>query len=284
MAKRSSGEVTRFAPSPTGYLHIGHAFSALSAFHARGRGGSFLLRIEDIDPGRCRPEFTDAILEDLEWLGLDWETPVRKQSDHLDDYGAALRKLDLRGLLYPCFCTRAEIQAEIERSGYAPQGPDGPVYPGICRKISEEKREERVENGEPYARRLDMTSAAAIAGPLAWRDEEQGLVKAHPERFGDVVLARKDVPTSYHLAVTVDDHLQGVTLVTRGTDLAGATDVHRLLQGLLGYETPRYQHHRLIRDVSGRRLAKRDQDMTIRALREHGYTPEEVIAMSGFEG
>ena len=285
MAKRSSsGEVTRFAPSPTGYLHLGHAFSALNAYHARGRGGSFLLRIEDIDPGRCRTEFTEAILEDLEWLGLEWETPVRKQSDHLDDYAAALRKLDLRGLVYPCFCTRSEIKAEIQRSGYAPQGPDGPIYPGICRKLSAEKRDDRVDTGEAHVLRLDMTGAATVAGPLSWRDDEQGLVMAKPDRFGDVVLARKDVPTSYHLSVTVDDHLQGVTLVTRGADLALATDVHRLLQGLLGYDTPRYSHHRLIKDVTGRRLAKRDQDMTIRDLRESGYTPEEVIAMSGFEG
>lgn len=286
MAKGSSsggGEVTRFAPSPTGYLHIGHAFSALSAFHARGRGGSFLLRIEDIDPGRCRDEFGDAILEDLAWLGLSWETPVRRQSEHLDDYRKALRKLEIRGLVYPCFCTRADIKAEIEQSGHAPHGPEGPVYPGTCRKLSDEKREDRMEAGEAHVMRIAMSDAAAIAGPLSWRDSELGLVKIRPERFGDVVLARKDVPTSYHLSVAVDDHLQGVTLVTRGADLAPVTDIHRLLQGLLGYETPRYSHHRIIRDVSGRRLAKRDRDMTIRSLREAGYTPKEVVAMSGFE-
>lgn len=285
MAKTTStGEVTRFAPSPTGYLHLGHAFSALCAYHARGRGGSFLVRIEDIDPGRCKPEYADAILEDLAWLGLEWETPVRYQSAHMDDYARALRKLDLRGLLYPCFCTRAEIKAEIDQSGYAPQGPDGPVYPGTCRRISVEKRDDRIEAGEPHVLRLDMSDAVAVAGPLSWRDTEIGLTKAQPERFGDVVLARKDIRTSYHLSVTVDDHLQGVTLVTRGADLAPVTDVHRILQGLLGYEVPKYSHHRLIRDVTGRRLAKRDQDMTIRGLRESGYTPEEVIAMTGFEG
>lgn len=284
MAKRrSTGEVTRFAPSPTGHLHLGHAFAALCAFHARGRGGSFILRIEDIDPARCTPEFTEAILEDLEWLGLSWETPVRRQSEHMEDYAAALRKLDLRGLTYPCFCTRTEIKAEIERSASAPHGPDGPVYPGTCRGLSDEKREDRIDNGDPHVKRLDMHDAAAIAGPLMWRDLELGPVKAHPERFGDVVLARKDVPTSYHLAVTVDDHLQGITLVTRGADLAPATDVHRLLQALLGYETPKYSHHRLIKDVSGRRLAKRDQDMTIASLRRAGYSPKEVIAMTGFE-
>ena len=286
MAKRRTGrgEVTRFAPSPTGYLHLGHVFSALCAYHARGRGGSFLLRIEDIDPHRCKPEYTDAILEDLAWLGIEWETPVRRQSEQMADYAEALRKLDLRGLTYPCFCTRTEIVAEIERSGHAPQGPDGPLYPGTCHKLSNEKREDRIDDGETHVKRLDMKGAAAIAGPLSWRDAEQGVVKARPNRFGDVVLARKDVPTSYHLAVTVDDHLQGVTLVTRGADLAPATDVHRVLQALLGYDPPAYSHHRLIKDVSGRRLAKRDQDMTIRALRESGYTPEEVVAMSGFEG
>lgn len=284
MAKRSTGgEVTRFAPSPTGYLHLGHAFSALHAFHSRGRGGSFLLRIEDIDPGRCRDEFVDAIYEDLAWLGLEWETPVRRQSGHMDDYRKALKKLEIKGLVYPCFCTRAEIQAEIAQSSHAPHGPEGPVYPGTCRKLSDEKREDRIDAGDPHVMRLDMTDAAAIAGPLSWRDSELGLVKIRPERFGDVVLARKDVPTSYHLSVTVDDHLQGVTLVTRGADLAPVTDVHRVLQGLLGYEAPRYSHHRLLRDVTGRRLAKRDQDMTIRTLRASGYTPKEVIAMSGFE-
>jgi glutamyl-Q tRNA(Asp) synthetase len=285
MAKSSkAGQVTRFAPSPTGYLHIGHAFSALTAFHARGRNGTFHLRIEDIDPVRCKPEFTDAILEDLAWLGLDWETPVRKQSEHMEDYDKALGKLEIKGLLYPCFCTRSEIKTEIEQSGHAPHGPEGPVYPGICKKLSNEKREDRIDAGDAHVRRLDMQGAAAIAGPLAWKDENQGLVKGKPERFGDVVLARKDVPTSYHLAVTVDDHLLGVTLVTRGADLAPSTDVHRLLQGLLGYTPPGYNHHRLIRDTTGRRLAKRDQDMTIRALRESGYTPEEVVNMTGFEG
>jgi glutamyl-Q tRNA(Asp) synthetase len=286
MAKRRSegGEVTRFAPSPTGYLHIGHAFSALTAFHARGKGGTFHLRIEDIDPGRCKDEFTDAILEDLAWLGLDWETPVRKQSKHFKDYEDALKKLNLKGLIYPCFCTRSEIKAEIENSVHAPHGPDGPVYPGICKKLSDEKREDRIDGGEAHVKRLDMQVAAAIAGPLTWRDAGQGMVKAKPDRFGDVVLARKDVPTSYHLAVTVDDHLQGITKVNRGSDLVPSTDVHRLLQGLLGYTSPTYDHHRLIKDVTGRRLAKRDQDMTIRALRKSGYTPEEVINMSGFSG
>jgi glutamyl-Q tRNA(Asp) synthetase len=285
MAKRKTvTEVTRFAPSPTGFLHIGHAFSALTAYHARGKGGTFHLRIEDIDPVRCKDEFTDAILEDLKWLGLDWETPVRKQSEHMADYDKALKKLTLKGLLYPCFCTRSEIKTEIAKSAHAPHGPDGPAYPGICRNISDEKREDRMDDGEAFVQRIDMKGAAAIAGPLGWKDTGLGMNKAQPEKFGDVVLARKDVPTSYHLAVTVDDHLQGITLVTRGADLAPSTDVHRLLQGLLGFTPPTYSHHRLIKDTTGRRLAKRDQDMSIRALRESGYTPEEVVAMSGFEG
>ncbi|MDE0794458.1 MAG: tRNA glutamyl-Q(34) synthetase GluQRS [Alphaproteobacteria bacterium] len=285
MAKRKTArEVTRFAPSPTGFLHIGHAFSALTAYHARGKGGTFHLRIEDIDPVRCKDEFTDAILEDLKWLGLEWETPIRKQSEHMADYDKALKKLTLKGLLYPCFCTRSEIKTEIAKSAYAPHGPDGPAYPGICRNISDEKREDRMDDGEAFVRRIDMKGATAIAGPLGWKDTGLGMNKAQPDKFGDVVLARKDVPTSYHLAVTVDDHLQGITLVNRGADLAPSTDVHRLLQGLLGYTPPTYSHHRLIKDTTGRRLAKRDQDMSIRALRESGYTQEEVVAMSGFEG
>lgn len=283
MAKhKTASQVTRFAPSPTGYLHIGHAFSALTAYHARGRGGTFHLRIEDIDPVRSKDEYTDAILEDLKWLGLDWETPVRKQSNHMKDYETALQKMMLKGLLYPCFCSRSEIKMEIAQSGHAPQGPDGPIYPGICRKLSDQKREDRMLDGEAFVRRIDMKGAAAIAGPLGWNDISLGRTRAQPEKFGDVVLARKDVPASYHLAVTVDDHLQGITLVTRGADLAPSTDVHRLLQGLLGFTPPTYSHHRLIKDTAGRRLAKRDQDMSIRALRENGYTPEEVVAMSGF--
>ena len=285
MAKNSKGgQITRFAPSPTGYLHIGHAFSALTAFRARGPNGTFHLRIEDIDPSRCKPEFTDAILEDLEWLGLDWETPIRKQSEHMDDYDIALRKLEMEGLLYPCFCTRAEIKIEIEQSGRAPHGPDGPIYPGTCKGLSNKMRRERFEVGDAHVLRLDMHRAATVTGLLAWNDENQGPVNAKPERFGDIVLARKDVRTSYHLAVTVDDHLQDITMVTRGADLAPSTDVHRLLQNLLGYSSPRYNHHHLIRDTAGRRLANRDQDMTIRSLRESGYTPEEVIALTGFEG
>jgi glutamyl-Q tRNA(Asp) synthetase len=285
MAKRRiAAAVTRFAPSPTGYLHLGHAYSALTAYAARGVGGRFLLRIEDIDKTRCKPEFIKAIKEDLAWLGLVWEEPVRLQSKHFEDYAEALKKLERRGLVYPCFCTRSEIQAEIERAGHAPHGNGGPVYPGTCRNLSEDERQRRMAKGVAYAYRLNMARASTISGPLFWQDRQHGRVKAQPDRFGDVILARKDTPTSYHLAVTVDDHLQGVTLVTRGADLFDSTHVHRLLQTLLGYETPEYQHHRLLTDSAGRRLAKRDGDITIRALRAANYTPAEVRAMTGFDG
>ena len=286
MAKRrTNGAVTRFAPSPTGEIHLGHAYSALTAFfESQGKTGRFLVRIEDIDPVRSKPEFEKAILEDLEWLGLKWDKPVRRQSKHLKDYQAALDHLRRKGLVYPCFCTRKEIRDEIERASRAPHGPDGPVYPGTCRNIDQEKAEKRISKGEAYALRLDMRRAATIVGPLTWFDRSHGKVKAQPEVFGDVVLARKDAPSSYHLAVTVDDHLQGISLVTRGADLFEATHVHRLLQALLGYGTPEYRHHRLLTDAAGRRLAKRDGDVTIRGLRETGYTPDEVCMMTGFDG
>ncbi len=269
--------VTRFAPSPTGLPHLGHAYSALFAeAAARHAGGRFLLRIEDIDPGRCRAAFEEAIYQDLGWLGLEWEEPVRRQSECMDDYARALGELDGRGLLYPCFCTRKEIADEIGRSGEAPHGPDGPVYPGVCRAMSPAERRHRMAAGEPRALRLDMGKAAAAAGELAWTDRDKGTVAAAPEIFGDVVLARKDVPASYHLSCTLDDHLQGITLVTRGEDLFQATDVHRLLQHLLGLAVPEYHHHGLITGEDGVRLAKRHGAPTLRALREAGKTPAEV--------
>jgi glutamyl-Q tRNA(Asp) synthetase len=275
--------VTRFAPSPNGHLHLGHAYAALFAYEAARRaGGCFLLRIEDIDQGRARPEFEAAILGDLEWLGLAWETPVRRQSEHFDDYAAALGRLEALGVVYPCFCTRKEIAEEIRQSPSAPQGPEGPLYPGTCRSLSAGEVEARRAAGRPFALRLDLARAIALAGgPLAWRDAGRGRIVAAPERLGDVVLARKEVPTSYHLAVTVDDHLQGVTLVTRGEDLIPATDVHRLLQALLGYVTPDYHHHALIQDPGGHRLAKREQATTLAALRESGITPEEIRRLVG---
>ena len=271
--------VTRFAPSPTGYLHLGHAYSALIAWRrAREAGGRVLLRIEDIDPARCRAEFAQAIEQDLAWLGLDWDGAVRVQSAHLAEYRAVLETLAARELLYPCFCTRADIQREIAASISAPHAPDGSVvYPGTCRHLSAEERDHRIAAGERYALRLDMARALArVALPLHFEEEGEGEVPCAPERFGDVVLARKDAPASYHLCATHDDAVQGVTLVTRGEDLKPATHLHRLLQALMGWPAPRYAHHRLLTDDAGRRLAKRDQAMTLRALRERGVAPEEV--------
>ncbi|MDA0702304.1 MAG: tRNA glutamyl-Q(34) synthetase GluQRS [Proteobacteria bacterium] len=276
--------VTRFAPSPTGLLHLGHAYSALFAQRiATEAGGRFLLRIEDIDAGRCKPEFDAAIQEDLAWLGLAWEEPVRRQSEHMADYRAALDRLAAESLLYPCFCTRKEILTEIERAGGAPQGPEGPLYPGTCRTLTAEERRTRIATGEAYALRLDAAEAGRRAGPLSWDEIGRGPQVCDPLRHGDVVLARKDVATSYHLAVTTDDALQGVTLVTRGEDLFEATHVHRLLQALLGLPAPRYRHHRLLTDESGRRFAKRDQSLTLRALREAGHAPSDILPMIGLD-
>ena len=276
--------VTRFAPSPTGLLHLGHAHSAVFAWRrAREAGGRFLLRIEDIDPGRCRPDFTAAILEDLAWLGLDWDGPVRVQSAHLPDYRAVLDALAARGLLYPCFCTRADIAREIAASAAAPHGPDGPLYPGICRRLSPEERAARIARGEPHALRLDMAAAlATLDVPLTYHEEGEGRLRCDPAQFGDAVLARKDVPASYHLCVTHDDALQGVTLVTRGVDLKPATHLHRLLQHLMGWPEPDYAHHPLVTDAAGRRLAKRDRAATLRDLRAAGHGPAEVRALAGW--
>lgn len=270
--------VSRFAPSPTGHLHLGHALSALTAAEGADR---FLLRIEDIDATRCRPEFEAAICEDLAWLGLRWETPVRRQSEHMDDYRAALARLAAHGLLYPCFCTRRQIQEEIARSPSAPQGPDGPLYPGTCRALSPAERERKLASGVDHAIRIDMARAVATAGSLHWDDELSGRIAATPDALGDVVLARKETPTSYHLAVSVDDALQGVTLVVRGQDLFAATHIHRLLQALLDLPVPRYHHHRLLNDASGRRLAKRDNATTLRGLRASGHQPAEIRRLVG---
>ena len=276
--------VTRFAPSPTGHLHLGHAFSALFAWRrAREAGGRFLLRLEDIDPGRCRPEFTAAVLEDLAWLGLDWDGEVRVQSRHLPAYRAALDDLAVRGLLYPCFCTRADIEREMEASAAAPHSPDGaPLYPGTCRGLSQDERESRMAAGERHALRLDMRRALAAAHQaLCFEEAGEGAVVCRPEQFGDVVLARKDAPASYHLCVTHDDAVQGVTLVTRGADLKPATHLHRLLQALMGWPEPAYSHHLLLTDPLGRRLAKRDRAATLRELRTAGKSPADVRALAG---
>jgi glutamyl-Q tRNA(Asp) synthetase len=269
--------VTRFAPSPTGRLHLGHAYSALLAHDfARDRDGSFLLRIEDIDPGRARAEHVDAIFEDLIWLGLEWDGELIYQSERLPLYAEALETLKRLGLVYPCFCTRAGIAAEIEASAQAPHGPAGAVYPGTCRGLAAAERERRVSEGRPHAWRLDIASAAAKAGPLTWRDGGREIA-AEPGRFGDVVLARKDAPASYHLAVTVDDADTGVTDVVRGRDLFESTHVHRLLQALLDLPTPEYHHHKLLADGEGNRLAKRHNAPTIADLRVAGVDPLELV-------
>jgi glutamyl-Q tRNA(Asp) synthetase len=270
---------TRFAPSPTGLLHLGHAASAIFARDA-AKGGRFILRIEDIDLTRCREELVAAILEDLAWLGLTWEGPVRRQSEHFAEYRQESDRLAEMGLLYPCFCTRKEILREVAAAGQAPHGPDGPLYPGTCRRLSAIEKDERMAAGAPYALRLDMAKAQHMAGTLFWHDLAQGRQQAHPEIFGDVILARKDVPTSYHLAVTLDDHLQGIELVTRGEDLFPSTHVHRLLQALLGYATPEYHHHPLLCDESGKRLAKRDNAPPLRDLRNAGRSASEIIALT----
>ena len=275
--------VSRFAPSPTGPLHLGHAYSALLAHdYARERGGTFLLRIEDIDPGRSRPDHVDGILADLDWLGLEYDGEIIYQSERLPRYAAALDTLRGRELIYPCFCTRSAIAAEIAASAAAPHpgsgagSPDGPLYPGTCRALPPEERIRRMAD-EPHAWRLDMARAAADAGPLYWQDGDTE-VQAEPERFGDVVLARKDAPVSYHLAVTVDDAEQGVTDVVRGRDLYAATDVHRLLQALLGLGGPHYHHHPLLADAGGRRLAKRHGAPALADLRAGGSDPDALVA------
>ena len=275
--------VFRFAPSPNGYLHLGHALAALTGFAmARALSGRFLLRIEDIDATRCRPEFEQAIYEDLAWLGIAWEEPVRRQSEHLASYRDALEKL--ADLVYPSFESRAEIArlvAERDAKGHWPRDPDGaPLYPGNAKRISAAERGARMAD-EPYALRLDMNAAVARTGVLTWVEidaasQEHETVMAHPEVWGDVVLARKEVPTSYHLSVVVDDALQGVTHVVRGQDLQTATSVHRVLQALLGLHAPVYHHHRLILDEDGRKLSKSTRATALRELRNQGLTPADI--------
>lgn len=281
--------VTRFAPSPTGLLHLGHAYSALVAFNAaRAAGGEFILRIEDIDRTRCRPEFEDAIYEDLAWLGLGWETPVRRQSDHFDDYAAALQRLIDKKLVYRCFKTRKEIADDIARAPhFSADGPEGPQYVGAPLPAEEERA--LLAEGAPFAWRLSVSAAKDFLGDrfeqLTFTEETENggarAVKATPEIFGDAVIARKDSGTSYHLASVHDDALQGVSHVIRGEDLYYAAHLHRLIQALLDYPEPLYRHHRLITDERGKRLAKRDKAATIKALRERGATRADVLAMIG---
>ncbi|MEQ8964192.1 MAG: tRNA glutamyl-Q(34) synthetase GluQRS [Azospirillaceae bacterium] len=277
--------ICRFAPSPTGYLHLGHAYSAWIGWaSARASGGTFLLRLDDIDAARCRPEYESAIMEDLTWLGLDRDGPVRRQSEHLAAYAAALDRLEALGVVYPCFCSRKEIRAEVAAMPSAPHGPDGPLYPGTCRGLDAATRAARIAAGEPYSLRLDAAEAMRRTGPLTWSEASQGPIPVDPAVNGDVMLARKDAPASYHLSVVVDDAEQGVTLVTRGDDLRHATHVHRILQALLTLPEPTYAHHRLITDESGTRLAKRADAFAIRHYREAGESPAQVWARCGVNG
>ena len=284
--------VFRFAPSPNGHLHLGHAFSALVNFDlARESGGRLLLRIEDIDATRCKPEFEAAIYEDLAWLGMSWETPVRRQSEHLAQYREALEKLSAQGLIYPAFESRAEIAklvAEREADDPWPRDPDGaPLYPGAAKSLAPDARARRLQSGAPYALRLDMAAARARAGELAWTEHgagpggETGTVAARPQAWGDVILARKETPTSYHLSVVIDDALQGVSDVVRGADLFWSTSVHRLLQRLLGLPQPAYRHHRLVLDHEGRKLSKSAAATGLRELRAAGAAPADIRRLVG---
>ena len=284
--------VFRFAPSPNGYLHLGHAYSALvNDDIARRCNGRLLLRIEDIDAARCRPEYEAAICEDLCWLGIDWQHDVRRQSEHFGDYQSAVNKLEAMGLLYPAFESRSEIAAlvaERDRQGHLPRDPDGvPLYPGRARKMPKAERDRRHREGEPFALRLATDAAVAQAGVLTWTETgsgpqgQSGTIVAAPQMWGDVVVARKETPTSYHLAVAVDDALQGVTDVVRGQDLFWSTGIHRLLQALLGLPEPDYHHHKLIVDAAGRKLSKSTLATSLRDLRASGTTPADVRRMVG---
>jgi glutamyl-Q tRNA(Asp) synthetase len=284
--------ILRFAPSPNGYLHLGHAYSALLNFDmARELGGRLLLRIEDIDAERCRREYEDAIYEDLHWLGVRWEEPVRRQSAQFSDYAMAIERLERDGLLYPSFESRRELAAlaaELDRQGGWPRDPDGaPIYPGRGRRLSAVERKRRRDAGEPFALRLAMDKAVARAGVLSWNETgagptgQTGAVTAAPQMWGDVVLARKDSPASYHLAAVVDDALQGVTDVVRGQDLFWATSIHRLLQVLLGLPEPTYHHHKVILDEAGKKLSKSTAATGLRELRAAGVQPFEIRRMVG---
>jgi glutamyl-Q tRNA(Asp) synthetase len=270
--------VTRFAPSPTGRLHIGHGWSALQAYDlARESGGRFLLRIEDTDVTRCRPEFTDGIYEDLRWLGIGWDG-LMIQSERFPAYDAALAQLEALGMVYPCFCTRGDIARELAASLHAPHGADGPLYPGTCRGLSTDERAARIARAEPHSWRLDMGAALARTGPLVWQDERAGDVPVDPDALGDLIVKGRDRPASYHLAVVVDDAAQGVTHVVRGLDVFASTHAHRTLQALLGLPVPRYRHHALVVDAEGRRLAKRSAGLSLAELRDMGLDGQRLAA------
>lgn len=271
---------TRFAPSPTGLLHLGHVYAAKFARDlALEDDGEFLLRFEDIDNTRVRDEYYLDIERDLAWLGIHWDGTPLRQTDRLPAYAQALEDLKSRYVVYPCFCTRSEIQEEIHAMGGAPQGPEGPLYPGTCLDLTAEQRATRITAGEPHCWRLDSAEAARQTGALTFCDRIKSVIDVDHTLLGDVVLARKDIATSYHIAVVVDDAMQEITDVTRAEDLLASTHVHRLLQDLLGLPEPVYHHHRLILDADGKRLAKRDQALSIQTLRERGMSPEEVLGM-----
>lgn len=274
---------TRFAPSPSGDLHLGHAYSAkLNYDFAMENNGEFIIRIEDIDHLRCKVAYEKSIFDDLKWLGLIWPTPVRRQSEHFDDYKMALDKLEHMGLLYPCFCSRKDIRDEINESARAPHmlpksGPEGIIYPGICRHLNDNERREKLKEGQPHALRLNMAKALKlVARPLYWTDAKTGKQRADPALLGDVVLARKDFPTSYHLSVVVDDHIQQISHVIRGQDLYYASHIQRLLQHLLGLNTVIYDHHALLTTPDGNRLAKRDKSITLKSIIESGLRPDQI--------
>lgn len=279
------GMITRFAPSPTGYLHLGHAFSILNGwYHVQRTLGRYLLRFEDIDQERCRPEFYEAIQEDLKWLGVEWETPIRFQSHHFLEYENLLTVLKERGLLYPCFCSRKQIEAEWRDSLQAPHhAPDGSViYPGTCKNMTVSEQQERLAAGYSHVWRLDMKAALEQINhpktPLTWMEEGQGRQLCYPEAFGDVILARKDVLASYHLCVTYDDAFSAVDWITRGEDLRSVTSVHRVLQCLMKWPEPVYAHHILLKDETGQKFSKRHQSQTLRSLRDNGLTLKEIKA------
>ena len=280
---QSAKIITRFAPSPSGDLHLGHAYSAkLSYDFSVQKGGDFILRIEDIDHLRCKTKHEKSILTDLRWLDLKWPTPIRRQSNHFTDYKAALDKLESMELLYPCFCTRRDIINEIEESTRAPHmrpkfGPEGIIYPGTCRHLTTEEQQQKVDDGIPHALRFNTNKALGLLkAPLYWTDCKTGEQKATPELLGDVILARKDFPASYHLCVVVDDHIQMINHVIRGQDLYYASHFHRLLQHLLKLNTPIYDHHPLLATRDGNRLAKRDKSITIKSIRESGIGPDQI--------
>ncbi|MEE2808607.1 MAG: tRNA glutamyl-Q(34) synthetase GluQRS [Verrucomicrobiota bacterium] len=275
--------ITRFAPSPTGRLHMGHAYSALFAESlAANEGGEFLLRIEDIDANRCRKEYTEGIYEDLQWLGICWQSDVLIQSTRFDAYKNSLNILREMGVLYPCFCSRKKIEAEQSNAGLAPHGSGSPKYLGHCRKIDSKNRRDRIAQGEPHSWRLDCSEAFSITGDLRWVDRLAGTITVDPSILGDVIISRKDIATSYHLAVTLDDAEQGITLISRGEDLMESTHVHRLLQCLLDLPVPQWCHHKLIKNPEGKRFSKREGGLTLKQIRDSGIRAEDLRNELGF--